>query len=598
MRNALIAVAGLLVFAAMLPLSSAVAQQQPAPGVQVGVQAGAQGGVPVGRGRGRNAGPPRPAPRNKEGRVLLAGATPADKGVWLPGPVIPDPLGPSKELPFQPWARALFADRRTHQLEPHARCKPSGVARVFLTPYGVEITEFAELQRVYIFDIGGPHTFRTIYLDGRSHPKTVTPSYYGHSIGWWEGDTLAIDTVGFNEGFWLDRGGLPNTDQLHTSERLTRTSLTHPALRADRRRSGHVHQAVEGATGPDLGKQHRAVRVHVPGTELRARADGRTGDEGRPKQPDHSVSASQRFSRTRNDRVFSRHAQLALPLALAVAVFLAPRAPRALLAAPAGAAGGRQAQPAQGQNPQAQQAPAPTRPGRRSPAGAAQGRGRGQTIGGVGRGRAAGPPKPAPRLASGRVQLNEKGVWIGGGGVGGRGTDVPYQEWARAVAADRRVNELEPHTRCKASGFQRQFLTPYGAEITEIPELQRIYIFDIGGPHTFRTIYTDGRSHPKNLEPTLLRPLDRLVGRRHARRRHRRLQRGLLDRSRRCASHRQAAHGREVHAHRFQRHPLRPHRRRSRRLHEAVGRDDEPAAGGQHANCSSTSASSRITRTS
>ena len=178
------------------------------------------------RGRGRNAGPPKPAPRNKDGRALLAGATPADKGVWLPGPVIPDPLGPSKELPFQPWARALFADRRTHQLEPHARCKPSGVARVFLTPYGVEITELAELKRVYIFDIGGPHTFRTIYLDGRAHPKNLTPTYYGHSIGRWEGDTLVVDTVGFNESFWLDRGGLPSTEQLHTLERITRTNLT------------------------------------------------------------------------------------------------------------------------------------------------------------------------------------------------------------------------------------------------------------------------------------------------------------------------------------------------------------------------------------
>jgi len=186
-------------------------------------------------------------------------------------------------------------------------------------------------------------------------------------------------------------------------------------------------------------------------------------------------------------------------ISLAVAVFLVP-----LLAAPAAqqAPQGGQAQPAQGQNPQVQQAPAATPQVGAPQGGAAQGRGRGQTIGGVGRGRAAGPPKPAPRLASGRVQLNEKGVWIGGGGVGGRGTDVPYQEWTRAVAADRRVNELEPHTRCKASGFQRQFLTPYGAEITEIPELQRVYIFDIGGPHTFRTIYTDGRSHPKNLEPT------------------------------------------------------------------------------------------------
>ena len=159
-----------------------------------------------------------------------------------------------------------------------------------------------------------------------------------------------------------------------------------------------------------------------------------------------------------------------------------------------------QAQPAQGQNPQAQQAPAPNP--NSGQAGAPAGRGRGQTIGGVGRGRAAGPPRPAPRLASGRVQLNEKGVWVGGGGVGGRGADVPYQPWAKGVAADRRINELEPHTRCKASGMQRQFLTPYGAEILEVPEIQRVFIFDIGGPHTFRTIYTDGRSHPKNLQPS------------------------------------------------------------------------------------------------
>ena len=226
--------------------------------------------------------------------MLLAGATPADKGVWSPGPVIPDPLGPSKELPFQPWARALFADRRTHQLEPHARCKPSGVARVFLTPYGVEITEFAELQRVYIFDIGGPHTFRTIYLDGRAHPKKVTPTYYGHSIGWWEGDTLVIDTVGFNESFWLDRGGLPNTDQMRTVERLTRTSLTTLRYELTVDDPG-LHPAVERSTESDLGKQHRAVRVRVPGAELRARADGGTGHEGRPQQPDYSVSRKSTF---------------------------------------------------------------------------------------------------------------------------------------------------------------------------------------------------------------------------------------------------------------------------------------------------------------
>ena len=45
-------------------------------------------------------------------------------------------------------------------------------------------------------------------MDGRTHPANLAPSYYGHSIGWWEGDTLVVDTIGFNEGFWIDRRGL------------------------------------------------------------------------------------------------------------------------------------------------------------------------------------------------------------------------------------------------------------------------------------------------------------------------------------------------------------------------------------------------------
>ncbi len=111
-----------------------------------------------------------------------------------------------------------------HELEPHTRCKASGMARQFQTPYGVEFVEMPAQQRLYIFDIGGPHTFRTVYMDGRSHPHDLQPSYYGHSIGWWEGDTLVIDSTGFNESFWLDRRGLPHTDASCTrSKRFTRT---------------------------------------------------------------------------------------------------------------------------------------------------------------------------------------------------------------------------------------------------------------------------------------------------------------------------------------------------------------------------------------
>jgi hypothetical protein len=162
------------------------------------------------------------APRNAAGRVLLGGATPQDKGVWTPIFGIGKPLKELDLVPFQKWARAQYDEHLVTQMEPHTRCKPSGASRQFQTPYGVEIDEFDQLQRIYIFDIGGPHTFRVIYMDGRSHPKDIDPSYYGHSIGWWEGDTLVVDTVGYNEGFWPDRRGLPHTSRLHTVERLTR----------------------------------------------------------------------------------------------------------------------------------------------------------------------------------------------------------------------------------------------------------------------------------------------------------------------------------------------------------------------------------------
>jgi hypothetical protein len=135
-------------------------------------------------------------------------------------------LVPPAEVPFMSWSRGMYDDRLATQLEPHSRCHPSGGVRQIQTPYGVEIVELPELQRVYIFDIGGPHTFRTIYTDGRRHPDGLQPSAYGHSIGWWEGnDTLVVDTVGYNEAFWADRRGLAGSAQLHTTERFTRKVL-------------------------------------------------------------------------------------------------------------------------------------------------------------------------------------------------------------------------------------------------------------------------------------------------------------------------------------------------------------------------------------
>jgi hypothetical protein len=212
-----------VVFIAALTVSPAFAQEG---GGRGGGRGGGQGGQGVvggvGTPGGRNTAPPRPAPRNANGRVVLGGENAKDKGLWLPVFGILDPIAPVAKVPFQPWAKAVYDDRQKHELEPHTRCKPSGVARQFLTPYGVEFVELPELQRVYIFDVGGPHTYRTVYMDGRAHPRELTPTFYGHSIGWWDGDTLYVDTIGYNEAFWLDRRGLPHTDKLHTLEKFTR----------------------------------------------------------------------------------------------------------------------------------------------------------------------------------------------------------------------------------------------------------------------------------------------------------------------------------------------------------------------------------------
>lgn len=128
-----------------------------------------------------------------------------------------------EEIRFTPWAKGLFDARQQHDLEPHARCKASGAIRQFLTPYGVEIVEIEELERLYIFDIGGPHTYREVYMDGRGHPAEIPPTNYGHNIGWWDGDTLVIDSVGYNVDFWFERMGLPHTEAVHVTEYFRRT---------------------------------------------------------------------------------------------------------------------------------------------------------------------------------------------------------------------------------------------------------------------------------------------------------------------------------------------------------------------------------------
>ena len=90
------------------------------------------------------------------------------------------------------------------------------------TPFPFQIFQLPD-RVLFIFE-GGAHIWRTIYTDGRTHSKDPNPSFLGESIGRWEGDTLVVDTIGFNDTTWLDQAGHPHTEALHTIERFTRTN--------------------------------------------------------------------------------------------------------------------------------------------------------------------------------------------------------------------------------------------------------------------------------------------------------------------------------------------------------------------------------------
>jgi hypothetical protein len=169
------------------------------------------------RGKGRKAekGPPGPTPRTKDGKVDLS-------GVWGYAGVTSDiakdyDVG---ELPMTPLGEKLFLERQANlgKDDPEARCLPTGTPR--RDPYPSKIVQTPELI-VILFE-GNIHSYRQIFLDGRGHPKDLDPTWYGDSIGKWEGDELVVDTIGFNGKTWLDMAGHPASEKLHVIERYSR----------------------------------------------------------------------------------------------------------------------------------------------------------------------------------------------------------------------------------------------------------------------------------------------------------------------------------------------------------------------------------------
>lgn len=152
----------------------------------------------------------------------LPDGTPDLSGVWMGGGSnsgdITKALKAGDSVVMTPGAEKLFKAREAKD-DPEANCLPFGIPRSAPYPWRMIQTP----THYFILYEGNIHSYRQIFMDGRPHPKDFDPTWYGHSVGHWEGETLVVDTVGFNDRFWFDYLGHPHTEKLHTVERYTRT---------------------------------------------------------------------------------------------------------------------------------------------------------------------------------------------------------------------------------------------------------------------------------------------------------------------------------------------------------------------------------------
>lgn len=162
-----------------------------------------------------------PAPRTADGKPDLS-------GLWRPSRG-QDALGGLETLrvdpaDLKPWARDVIRER-AHDFfkgRPDFQCRPSGPEaeslerekRILQTPAMIAV-------------LNANQTYRQIFLDGRPLEESPEPTWMGYSVGRWEGDTLVVDSNGFNDRTWLNNVGLPHTEKLRMTERFRRPDLGH-----------------------------------------------------------------------------------------------------------------------------------------------------------------------------------------------------------------------------------------------------------------------------------------------------------------------------------------------------------------------------------
>ena len=158
-------------------------------------------------------------------------------------------------------------------------CRPAARA---CSARHIRRSSFKTATAIIVIFEGGAHVWREIHMDGRPLPKReeLNPTYFGYSVGRWDGDTLVVETTGFNEKTWLNFNGAMHTDELRTVERITRPNRETLHYEATITDPGAYSRAVDDRVGHPVARGRRARRIHLPGEQPVL-----AGSQGRLRQP-------------------------------------------------------------------------------------------------------------------------------------------------------------------------------------------------------------------------------------------------------------------------------------------------------------------------
>jgi hypothetical protein len=163
-----------------------------------------------------------PVPRTSDGRVDLSGVwqTDAKYNFNLAADLRPE------DIPMLPAGKALFDQRQANngKDDPEGFCLPPGFPRVNGVPFPQKIIQ---TPSVIVFLYETRTTFRQVFLDSHAPVQDPQPTWMGYSTGRWEGDTLVVQTSGFNDRTWLDDNGHPNSAGMKVTERIRRPDFGH-----------------------------------------------------------------------------------------------------------------------------------------------------------------------------------------------------------------------------------------------------------------------------------------------------------------------------------------------------------------------------------